>query len=110
MKYEKRKDKYVFDKDGTYFALTIDQVDSMADCLAEIQKKDRPRRALIQTRVAELMEQYGGLRNAAEAVCCAPYTLARLRNDPEAMISDGLLDALGMRRVVTYERVKNKSK
>lgn len=42
MKYEKRKDKYVFNKDGVYFALTIDQIDDLAITLAEIQKEARP--------------------------------------------------------------------
>jgi len=40
MNYEKRKDKYVFEKDGVYFALTLEQIDDMAKTLAEIQKKE----------------------------------------------------------------------
>ena len=42
MKYEKRNDKYVFEKDGVYFALSLEQIDDMAITLAEIQKKERP--------------------------------------------------------------------
>jgi hypothetical protein len=42
MNYEKRKYKYVFEKDGVYFALTLEQIDDMTTTLAEIQKKERP--------------------------------------------------------------------
>ena len=38
MNYEKRDDKYVFEKGGVYFALTLEQIGDMAKTLAEIQK------------------------------------------------------------------------
>ena len=42
MKYEKRNDKYVFEKDGVYFSMSLEQIDDMAITLSEIQKKERP--------------------------------------------------------------------
>ena len=43
MKYEKKKDKYVFNKRGVYFSLTPGQVDDMIISLLEIQKLEHPR-------------------------------------------------------------------
>jgi len=39
MKYEKRKDKYVFEKDGVYFSMTVDQIDEMSKLITKIQKE-----------------------------------------------------------------------
>ena len=53
MNYEKQKDKYVFEKEGVYFALTLEQVDDMETTLAEIQKKERSKQmSELETTVA----------------------------------------------------------
>jgi hypothetical protein len=43
MKYEKKNGKYIFNKDGVYFALTVEQCDDMLHSILEIQRAENPR-------------------------------------------------------------------
>lgn len=58
----------------------------------------------LQQRIAELIEQHGSLRGAASALHCDYSYLSRLHAGWKANPSDELLERMGLRRVITYER------
>ena len=55
-------------------------------------------------RITELIEQHGSLRGAASALYCDYSYLSRLHAGWKANPSDELLERMGLRRVITYER------
>ncbi|GHC72967.1 hypothetical protein GCM10007320_09220 [Pseudorhodoferax aquiterrae] len=63
----------------------------------------------LQERIAELAEDYGSLRAAASALGCDAGYLSRLASGQKTEPSDATLHALGLRRVVSYERAAQES-
>jgi len=59
----------------------------------------------LSRRVHELVGLYGGLRKAAVQVGLSPGYLSRLRAGTKTDPSSEVLDRLGLKRVVHYERV-----
>lgn len=55
-------------------------------------------------RIAELAEQHGSLRAAARSLDFDPGYLARLQSGEKCSPSPALLERLGLRQVITYER------
>ena len=55
-------------------------------------------------RIAELAEQHGSLRAVARSLACDPGYLARLQSGEKCSPSPALLERLGLRQVITYER------
>ncbi|KQP43887.1 hypothetical protein [Pseudorhodoferax sp. Leaf274] len=60
----------------------------------------------LQQRIAELAEDHGSLRSAASALGCDVGYLSRLASGQKTEPSDMTLHALGLRRVVSYERAE----
>lgn len=56
------------------------------------------------SRIAELAEQHGSLRAAARSLDFDPGYLARLQSGEKCSPSPALLERLGLRQVITYER------
>ena len=57
-------------------------------------------------RIAELIVQHGSLRAVARVLECDGGYLSRLQSGEKDNPDDWLLRRMGLRRVVTYERVK----
>lgn len=57
-------------------------------------------------RIAELAEEHGGLRALARSIPCDVGYLSRLASGSKVRPSKALLARLGLREVVTYERMK----
>ena len=58
----------------------------------------------LSSRIAELTEQHGSLRAAARSLDFDPGYLARLQSGEKCNPSPALLERLGLRQVITYER------
>ncbi len=58
----------------------------------------------LSSRIAELAEQHGSLRAAARSLDFDPGYLARLQSGEKCNPSPALLERLGLRQVITYER------
>jgi hypothetical protein len=56
-------------------------------------------------RIAELAEQHGGLRAAARVLGYDPGYLSRLADGTKSEPGKTLLRRMGLRKIVTYERV-----
>lgn len=61
---------------------------------------------VLAARIDEYVSVYGSLRETAKAVGIDAGYLQRLRSGAKTTPSDGTLTRLGLRRVVTYERIK----
>ena len=59
----------------------------------------------LEGRIRELETQHGGLRPAARVLDCDVAYLLRLRNGEKKNPSDAMLEKMGLKRVVTYERI-----
>lgn len=55
-------------------------------------------------RIAELSELHGSLRNAARELGTTPSYLSRLASGEKTTPGEALLNAMGLRQIVTYER------
>ncbi len=64
----------------------------------------------LQDRIAELEREYGNVMNAAVVLDIHGWILARAMTDPNYNPSGHLLAALGLRRVVSYERIESNDK
>ena len=60
----------------------------------------------LPSRIAELSDEHGGLRALARSIRCDAGYLSRLASGSRVRPSKALLSRLGLREVVTYERVK----
>jgi hypothetical protein len=60
----------------------------------------------LQHRVAELIVQHGSLRAAARAIQVEPAYLCRLGNGERARPGKDILRRMGLRAVLTYERIE----
>ena len=60
----------------------------------------------LQERVVELIEQHGSLRAAGRAIQIDPGYLSRLGSGEKAQPEKLILTRMGLRRIVTYERIK----
>ena len=60
----------------------------------------------LQQRVSELAEQHGSLRAAARAIGLDPGYLCRLGSGEKARPSKPILRKMGLRAVLTYERLR----
>jgi hypothetical protein len=60
---------------------------------------------MLSERIAELAAQHGSLRAAARVLEVDPGYLSRLRSGEKDSPEDWLLRRMGLRRVVTYERI-----
>lgn len=56
-------------------------------------------------RIRELIQEHGGLRPAARALQVDPGYLSRLLDGKRTEPSAALLKRMGLRRVVSYERI-----
>lgn len=61
---------------------------------------------LLQRRIDELIEKHGGLVAAARVLQVDAGYLSRLRSGEKKDPGYAVLRRMGLRRVVTYERVK----
>jgi len=61
----------------------------------------------LHERVAELIAQHGSLRAAARVLECEPGYLSRLASGEKMNPGLGLLRRMGLRQIVTYERLGN---
>ena len=61
---------------------------------------------MIQTRVYELIKEYGGLRRAARLLDIDPAYLWRLSRGKKRNPSGYILAKLGLKKMITYELVK----
>ena len=60
----------------------------------------------ISTRIEQLQKQHGGLRAAARAVGMSASYMIRLRDGEKIEPSMRLLQKLGLKKKVTYARIK----
>jgi transcriptional regulator with XRE-family HTH domain len=60
----------------------------------------------LEERIAELVNQHGSLRALARVMGCSPPYICRLRAGVTKNPGPAVLRKLGLRRVVTYERLK----
>ena len=60
---------------------------------------------IVDTRIKELVEQHGSLRAAAKAIDMDAGYLSNLAKGKRQCPSDGTLHKLGLRRVISYERL-----
>jgi hypothetical protein len=57
-------------------------------------------------RIAQLIDQHGSIRAAARVLKCSPGYLCRLASGEKDKPSALLLRRMGLRQVVTYERIQ----
>ena len=60
----------------------------------------------LAVRISELEQQHGSLRAAAKVLGCDAGYLSRLRSGEKENPSAILLKRIGLRRVISYERIK----
>lgn len=60
----------------------------------------------LQSRINELIDQHGGLRATARHLGCDAGYLSRLAVGIKSRPSKALLTRLGLREVITYERIQ----
>lgn len=63
----------------------------------------------ISDRIAELIDQHGSLRNAALVLKVDAGYLSRLASGEKDSPGPVLLRRMGLRQVVTYERIKERT-
>jgi hypothetical protein len=61
----------------------------------------------LHNRIAELSEQHGSLRAAAAVLQCDPGYLSRLASGEKTDPGGNLLERMGLRQIVTYERIES---
>ena len=76
----------------------------IADFLAAPPAQEARDGCTLSSRIAELTEQHGSLRAAARSLDFDPGYLARLQSGEKCSPSPALLERLGLRQVITYER------
>ncbi len=64
----------------------------------------------LSERIDELVKQHGSLRAAARVVQVDPGYLSRLRSGEKDGPEDAVLRRLGLRRVVSFEKLRTTSK